>query len=90
MGQAPTEMQAAQQSYAAPGANGAFDRPSERPNEPLTAGVNFGEGPNQMQAGIMPPARVDDPIVERLRALYQQFPNEDLADLLDSYVNDGQ
>ena len=90
MGQAPTEMQAAQQSYAAPGANGAFDRPSERPNEPLTAGVNFGEGPNQMQSGIMPPARVDDPIVERLRALYQQFPNEDLADLLDSYVNDGQ
>jgi hypothetical protein len=34
-----------------------------------------------MQAGIMPPARVDDPVVERLRALYQQFPNEDLADL---------
>lgn len=90
MGQAPTEMQAGQQSYATPGSLGSFDRPSERPNEPITAGVNFGPGLNQMQAGITPAARMSDPVFERLRAIYDQFPNDELADLLDSYGTDGQ
>jgi hypothetical protein len=83
-------MQGGQQTYAAPGSHGPFDRPTERPNEPITAGVDFGPGQNSMQAGIDKPARIGDPVLERLRTLYQQFPNEDLADLLDSYTTDGQ
>lgn len=90
MGQAPTEMQASQPTYTTPGGNGLFDRPSERPNEPITAGVNFGAGLNQMQSGITPAARPGDPVFERLRAIYDQFPNDELADLLDSYATDGQ
>ena len=90
MGQAPTEMQAGQPAPALPGSLGAFNRPTERPEEPITAGVDFGEGLNAMQSGISKPPRVNDPVVERLRSLYAQFPNSDLADLLDSYTVDGQ
>jgi hypothetical protein len=43
-----------------------------------------------MQAGITPAARMSDPVFERLRAIYDQFPNDELADLLDSYGTDGQ
>lgn len=72
-----------------PGSLGALDRPTERPTEPITAGVDFGAGPGAMQAGVNRPIRSEDPILDRIRTLYAQFPNEDLADLLDSYIRDG-
>jgi hypothetical protein len=72
-----------------PGSLGAFGRPSDRPEEPITAGVDFGDGPNAVQAGIQLQPRTQDAVLDRLRTIYRNFPNEELADLIDSYVRDG-
>lgn len=70
-----------------PGQLGALNRPTERPAEPVTAGAPFGPGPSS-PAGFAVP-RNNDPVLQELRALYQAYPSEDLADLLDSYVREG-
>ena len=70
-----------------PGAAGSLTRPTERPNEPITAGANFGPGPNAVQAGI-PIPRGDQALAE-LRAIYAMYPNDDLADLIDSATREG-
>lgn len=80
---------APQPSGPMPGSLGALDRPTERPTEPITAGVDFGAGPGAMQAGVSQPIRTADPVLERLRVLARQFPNDDVLDLLDSYVQNG-
>ena len=72
-----------------PGSLGAFNRPTERPQEPITAGVDFGAGPSAIQAGVNQPIRTVDPVLDRLRQIYQSFPNDDLADLVDSFAVDG-
>lgn len=73
----------------APGGLGDFARPTERPQEPITAGVDFGPGMNAIQAGVNRTLRTDDPVLDRIQQLFAMYPNEDLADLLDSYVKDG-
>jgi hypothetical protein len=60
-------------------------RPTERPAEPITAGADFGPGPNGRQAGLMPRIIPQDDVMEELRILYQMFPNDDLADLISKY-----
>jgi len=70
-----------------PGAAGPLTRPTERPNEPITAGANFGPGPNAMQAGI--PIPTGDQALAELRAIYAMYPNDDLADLIDSATREG-
>lgn len=72
-----------------PGSLGAFNRPTERPQEPITAGVDFGAGMNSIQAGINNPPRVEDPVLERLKNIFRNYPNDELADLIDSYTRDG-
>lgn len=67
-----------------PGAKPLFG-PTERPNEPVTAGANFGAGPNAQQAGILPRQIPVDNTMEQLRLLYQLFPNDDLADMISKY-----
>ena len=91
MGSSPADVQAvrAARTGPMPGSLGALDRPTERPMEPITAGANFGAGPNAAQAGVAQPVRSEDPILDRLRQIYNQFPNDDLADLLDSYIREG-
>ena len=44
---------------------------------------------NAAQAGVNRPLRTEDPILDRLQQLNELYPNEDLADLLDSYIKDG-
>jgi hypothetical protein len=85
MGTPPTE--APQIQRPVPGTLGALTRPSERPMEPITAGAPFGMGPSPVGAGIPQPA--GDNALEELRMIYQMFPNDDLADLIDSYTRDG-
>jgi hypothetical protein len=71
-----------------PGQFGPLDRPTERPDEPLTAGAPFGPGrmaPMSGYAGV----RNGDPILDELRALYAAYPSEELADMLDSYLREG-
>ena len=70
-----------------PGAAGSLTRPTERPNEPITAGANFGPGSNAMQAGI--PIPTGDQALAELRAIYAMYPNDDLADLIDSATREG-
>ena len=85
---AAQQMAAQQDPAPRPGAQ-PFLRGTERPNEPITAGADFGAGPNSVQAGIMPRMVPVDETIEQLRVLYQMFPNRDLADLLSKYGNRG-
>jgi hypothetical protein len=89
-GSAPTQQRAQQAARrATPNAPGSLLAPTARPNEPITAGAPFGAGPGPAAAGIpIPPPNVDNAI-EELKAIYQMFPNDDLADLLDSALREG-
>lgn len=87
-GSAPTDVQAQQMNRPVPGAQ-SLVRPTERPNEPVTAGANFGAGPTAAQAGILPRQLPFDDTLEQLRALYLAFPNDDLADMISKYENRG-
>jgi len=62
--------------------------PTTRPNEPITAGANFGPGMNAAQAGIPMMLTNDQRAIEELRAIYELFPTEDLGDLLNAYSED--
>lgn len=70
-----------------PGQMGSLLRPTERPTEPLTAGASFGPGPTPRTQYAVP--RDNDDVLNELRGLYQAFPSEELADMLDSYVREG-
>ena len=83
----PTDV-APTQPRMAPGSMGPLSRPTERPNEPLTAGAPFGPGRTQQLGGYIGP-RNSDPILDELRALYATYPSEELADMLDSYIREG-
>lgn len=60
-----------------PGALGPLNRPTERPGEPLTAGLPFGPGPGPevLGQGQMQP-------IDEIRALYAASPNIDMLRLL--------
>lgn len=58
--------------------------PTQRPDEPITAGANFGPGPNMFQAGI-PMMTQEMMALEELRAIARAFPTDDLDDLLSRY-----
>lgn len=83
MGSSPAE----QVPQLQPGQLGSLSRPTDRPTEPVTAGAPFGPGRNA-PAGFAVP-RNFDPVLAELRALYQAYPSEELADMLDSYVREG-
>lgn len=71
-----------------PGSLGAFSRPTERPGEPITAGADFGAGPNPFQAGIPMMLNPQQSAIEELRAIYQMYPSDDLLDLLNANTPD--
>ena len=85
MGTPPTE--APQMQRPVPGTLGALTRPTERPMEPITAGANFGAGPNAIAAGIPIPQSPDALAVDEIRAIAQLYGSDDLLDLLDAYGN---
>lgn len=70
-----------------PGQMGSLLRPTERPTEPLTAGASFGPGPTPRTQYAVP--RDNDDVLNELRGLYEAFPSEELADMLDSYIREG-
>lgn len=85
---APTTTAAPTAPTSTPGQYGPLDRPTERLNEPVTAGAPFGPGRmSQGNAYIGP--RNSDPILDELRALYTSYPSDELADMLDSYLREG-
>lgn len=64
----------------APGSFGAFTRPTEVPNEPLTAGLPIGPGagPEALASAPNPAGDVE----AQLLAMYRQSPNNDILRLL--------
>lgn len=76
-----------QRPQIAPGQLGDLLRPTERPAEPLTAGASFGPGPTPRNEFM--PIRGADPVLDELRAMYEMFPSDDLADMIDSYAREG-
>lgn len=58
--------------------------PTQRPDEPITAGAPFGPGPNMFQAGI-PMVSQTNQALQEIRAIAQMFPSDDLEDLLARY-----
>jgi len=70
-----------------PGGLGSLARPTERPNEPVTAGASFGPGPTPGTQFVVP--KESDAVLNELRGLYQAYPSSELADMLDSYVREG-
>ena len=85
MGTPPTEAQPVQRPV--PGTLGSLTRPTERPAEPITAGANFGPGPNAIAAGIPIPQSPSARAVDEIRAIAQIYGSDDLLDLLDAYGN---
>jgi hypothetical protein len=58
-------------------------RPSERPNEPVTAGIPMGEGPGPeaLDAAAIQPGSREDSLL-RLRAIVSRYPSPALLQLL--------
>jgi hypothetical protein len=86
MGSSPAPTPPAQPQVM-PGGLGSLARPTERPNEPVTAGASFGAGPTPGVQFVVP--READAVLNELRGLYQAYPSPELADMLDSYVREG-
>jgi hypothetical protein len=90
MGQSPVTVPSPVQPQrrVAPGSLTPLTAPTGRPNEPITAGANFGPGPTAMGAGIPMMPSQGAMAVDELRQIAQIFPTDDLLDLLDTYGNE--
>ena len=88
-GRAPAEQRAQQAARVAPAPAGSLVAPTARPMEPITEGAPFGPGGGPAAAGIPMMSPAGDNVIEELKAIYQRFPNDDLADLLDSFLREG-
>jgi hypothetical protein len=84
MGKAPTEV-APQRPRVQPGTLGALTRPTERPGEPVTAGANFGAGPNSAAAGIPVPRSPRSAALDEIRAIAAITGSKSLLDLVNAY-----
>lgn len=62
-----------------------FDRPSNRPDEPQTAGLDMGPGPGSEVLANPPVA--DDPRVNVLQYLVTNFANKDAAEMLNEMTS---
>jgi len=90
MGTPPTSVPSPvrQRPRTAPGTLTPLTAPTGRPNEPITAGANFGPGTNAMGAGIPMIPSQGMMAAQELRQIVQMFPSDDLLDLLDTYGNE--
>lgn len=66
-----------------PGEVTRLDAPSERPGEPITAGVPVGDGPGIEALGPMGMAGSPDDAILALRAAYSAYPSEELRAILE-------
>lgn len=66
-----------------PGGMGDFLRATERPGEPLTAGIPSGPGPGPEALNM-----TGNPDRDELGAIYMQFPSEGLRQLLEAMDED--
>jgi hypothetical protein len=91
MGQSPTTVPSPPQPQrrVAPGTLTPLTAPTGRPNEPITAGANFGAGVDAMGAGILPTPPSSTDVVEQLVYLNMMYPNPDLQNLIDAIQTRG-
>ncbi len=82
MGASPSDVSASRAARAPKPLS--LTAPTERPDEPITAGAPFGPGPNMYQAGI-PMVNESQIAMQEIRQIAMMFPNEDLEDLLLRY-----
>jgi hypothetical protein len=89
MGAPPTEATGQpQMRRPMPGSLGDLTRPTDRPDEPITAGADFGAGPSSLQAGILPAPSASNDVLEQLLYLNRLYPNPDVENLI-SVIRDG-
>ena len=80
MGAGPTQVQG-------PTPGGAlFSRPTERPDEPITAGAPFGDGMGPIAAGV-PMYNPRESAIEEIRMIADMDQNEDLQNLLSRWMS---
>lgn len=84
MGPPPTSVNVGLQPTPKRQSPGLFLRPTERPNEPITAGVDFGPGVGSVGAGI-PRRYTNDIAMMEIKEILKYFPNDDLFDLVSRY-----
>jgi len=82
MGSPPTDVVAAQTARRPMPVE--LTAPSQRPEEPITFGADFGAGPNMYQAGI-PMMDQSQMALQEIRQIAAMFPSDDLDDLLARY-----
>jgi hypothetical protein len=63
--------------------------PSQRPGEPVTAGLNIGAGPGPESLGAMPPSPTD-PVRQAVQSLLLISPNPDLVRILARLDQEGR
>lgn len=83
MGSAPTDVQAAQVTPM-PGQIADLTGATERPTEPITAGMDFGPGPSSAVFGpaIRPEPGSNRDLAEQVRAIASLYPNPALLQLV--------
>lgn len=75
--------EAAQQAIPLPAPVVPLSAPTQRPNEPVTAGLPIGPGPGPEALAPMGAPPADAPVLELLQALYAQYPNNELRGLIE-------
>lgn len=73
-------------AFTLPGQVVGLDAPTQRPGEPLTAGLPHGAGPGPESLGVHGVGGED--VATQLRAIYTRYPNEDLRALLEMIDDD--
>lgn len=85
MGQSPVSAPQQTKPTVRPGSLTPLTAPTTRPNEPITAGADFGPGPTAMGAGIPNEMSANDDALRELKAIYSSYPSQDLADVIQFY-----
>jgi len=87
---AQVNVDSAAQAPQTPPVIGMFE-PTQRPDEPVTAGMDFGPGPDSSVLGVPNLPKNDDPTIRSLQALYMQDPrNEDLRLIMQTLGEQGR
>ena len=80
----------ASQAPQTPSTIGMFE-PTNNPDEPVTAGMDFGPGPDSSVLGMPNLPKDDDPAIRAIQALYMQNPrNEDLRLIIQTLGEEGR
>lgn len=69
-----------------PGLLTPLDAPTQRPDEPITAGMDVGPGPGRAALGQL--GGIGEDVNAALRAIFSRYPNEDIRRVLEAVDTD--